>query len=672
MYFRFSNIIILCLLFNLISTFTYSQKKSKKGKDNIDTLTKNIPEKYLAYPAVIIYQKRKVIIAPNVTNEVNKIRLKILSKEGIDMFSVVENIKTKKQKLRKLSGRTLKQDGRIIPIDINDVKYTDIDINSGAKPNFEVMKFIIPNVEVGDEIEYSIEMQTPDVIPGIDIVMFNKVPTLYSEFTFETRDRCIISYSTKNGMPDAGYGNDYNNEYVWKLSELPALVFDEPYSLIYSEIPYISFVVRQGIKENKSVTINPSTWEGIYKKIKKDYANKNYELAYNNININNWLDSLIKLNANLKKEKVIETIVQYMYDSLEIVSEYPNYKSVPAYQYILEKKIDENNYFNIIDHLFKKLELNYYIGCAANKYEGFIAENFPSIHNLSNKFILFESSDNQLHYIHLPLYNTAFRFDELPYTILGTNSVIIKELETNTKYQIVNFKIPQSNYIENLRIADIKINHSLKNNESKILITEKFIGDFNTLFDQLFKQIVKKEKSKKDFINLWNSTITDLDSVNYINTVNSYPYTSELKYSYKKTDLISSIGNNNYSINITDIINHYTIYTSSYDRQFPMALPFPFKDEFNVEIFFDKEIKLESELNSIPLYFNYMDYSITVEKGSSKSIKIKSIYLIEKTIFTAQSNINIHKCNEKYSNAINNKIIVSTITPAKPKPKSKK
>jgi hypothetical protein len=260
----------------------------------------------------------------------------------------------------------------------------------------------------------------------------------------------------------------------------------------------------------------------------------------------------------------------------------------------------------------------------------------------------------------------------LPYTILGTKAVIIKEIDANSKYQIVNFKIPESKYIENIRQADIKINHSLKNQMSIISTSEKFVGDFSTLFDKLFTHIVIKEKSEKDFIEFWNNTITDIDTFNYENKVKTYPYTSELSYKYKKSDLITSIDDNNYSINISELINHYTIYTNSYERQFPMALPFPFKDEFTIEIFFDKNINMESQLNSGAMQFNYMDYYITIEKSSAKSIKINSVYLIKNTVFNAASNLVIHKLNEEYSNAINNKIIISTVSTAKPKTKTKK
>lgn len=661
------------MLILFINNSSFAQRKSKKANFENDKLTTNIPEEFNNFPAVIIYKKRHVIVSSKSTGDVTRFRCKILNKNGLDLFSEVQIIKTKEQKLVKVYARTLKQNGIINNLDVKDIKYTDIEINQGEKPNLEILKFIVPNVEVGDEIEYVVELNTPKVIPGLDYYFHSFVPTLYSSFKFEQRGGIHANYLLKNemGNPQTTYDSG-DKTFEWNFINLEALRLDEDYSTILNSIPSVSIAVRWGINTQEIENINPGTWQDIYTQINKDYSNSNFNKSYQNENIDSWLDDWISKQKNKNKTEIIKDLVHFFYDSLEVVMSNDKIKLQPGYQFIYEKKIDENNYYNIINLLFKKLDVNFYLGCAVNKYSGFISENFPTIHNITNKFILFESEDNQLHYIHLPLYQFSYRFDELPYTILGTRSMIIKEIEKDKKYQVVKFNIPQSTYTENTRNTNIVVNHSLKNQKSSVTVAENLYADFNTLYNLALKEVVNKEKSKKDFIQLWNLKTDDIDTVKYETIDKYYPFNSKLSYSYTSNSYVNSIGDDTYSISIDDLIQHFIILSSSYERYSSFSLPFPFKDKCTVEFIFDKNINLETKINSIGSNFNLADYDISIEQKGTNSILITSTYAIENANLTASSSPQLHLMNSELMGAKNRKIIFSVNSAPKPATTKKK
>lgn len=662
MYLQFNKILSAILILLITCSFSFAQRRNKRANFENDSLTKNIPTEFQAYPAVIIYKKKHVIISNNNTSDVTRFRCKILSKSGLDLFSVVEVVKTKEQKLVKAFARTLKQNGKIVNLDVNDIKYTDIEMTHGEKPNLELMKFIIPNVEVGDEIEYVVEMSTPDIIPGIDYYFHSFIPSIYSSFKMEIRNSTKMDRLIKNGINDAKIIYDYGDLiYLWEFQNLPALRLDENYNTIINQIPSISLAIRKSIRNGEMEVINPNKWDDIYVKIKKDYSNMNFTKDFNNYNINKWLDEKIKKYSNTDKTIIIKNIVQFLYDSIEVIKSDDVIKNKPGFQLIYEKKIDENNYFNLVNLLFEKLQINYYIGCAANKYSGFISENFPSLHNITNKFLLFESNNNQLHYIHLPLYGSQFRFDELPYTILGTYSMIIKETEKSEKYQVVKFMIPYSTYTENTRTTKINIKHSINNQSSRVKVEESFTGDFNTMFNSTLNHIINKDSSKKTFIEFWNLKIDDLDSLSYKQNSIFYPFNSTLKYSYSNNSYINEIGDNLYSLNIEDLIQHFIIETSNYERFADFHLPFPFQDNFEIVIQFDKNIKLETVINSMNSNYNIADYDITIKQLSKDKIVINSNYSYESAELMANSSDKMHQMNNDYFTAKSRKIIFNTI-----------
>ena len=198
-----------------------------------------IPEKWKTESAVILGQKQEYLFSRLASgrsfttvvriNEYIHKRIKLQDKNALEKFSTFYYVTMGKD--GKAQYQIVKANGKSSDVDMSTAIEEEKDVPAIYKPiyykmNVKSMKIAIPNLEVGDIIDYTVkssfdwDMKTN----GIDFVPFifslaNNYPTLYQQYRFTMANGMKVKYRGYNGAPNIKFDAkssvfDENNSYL--------------------------------------------------------------------------------------------------------------------------------------------------------------------------------------------------------------------------------------------------------------------------------------------------------------------------------------------------------------------------------------------------------------------------------------------------------------------------
>lgn len=182
----------------------------------------DVPEKWKTESAVILGQKQEYLFSrlssgksftTNVRiNEYVHKRIKLQDKNALEKFSTFYYVTMGKD--GKAEYQIVKANGKTVDVDMSTAIEEEKDIPAIYKPiyfkmNVKSMKIAIPNLEVGDIIDYTLrssfdwDMKTS----GINFVPFifslaNNYPTMYQQYRFTMANGMKVKYRGYNGAPN--------------------------------------------------------------------------------------------------------------------------------------------------------------------------------------------------------------------------------------------------------------------------------------------------------------------------------------------------------------------------------------------------------------------------------------------------------------------------------------
>ena len=208
------------LLFAFISA--YSQQPVLGDKIEKEFEVTAIPEKWKNESAVIIGQKteylfsrlvsgRKFTPVVRIREYIHK-RIKLQDKNALEKFSTFYYVTMGKD--GKAEYKVIKADGKQVDIDMKSAIEEEKDIPSIYKPIYyklgiKFLKIAIPDLEVGDIIDYNIrstfdwDMRSEGIAftPFI-FSLANNYPTLYQQYRFTLVDGMKVRFKAFNGAPN--------------------------------------------------------------------------------------------------------------------------------------------------------------------------------------------------------------------------------------------------------------------------------------------------------------------------------------------------------------------------------------------------------------------------------------------------------------------------------------
>lgn len=212
---------VICLA-ALLPLFSFSQTPSIGEKIEDEFKVTAIPEKWKNESAVIIGMKEeylfkrntargKTTAGVNIKEYVHK-RIKLQDKNAVEKFSTFYYVTIGTD--GKAEYKVIKGDGKETVIDMKSAIEEEQDIPEIYKPIYyklkvKSMKIAIPDLEVGDIIDYTInstldwDMKTQ----GINFTPFifslsNNYPTLYQQYRFTMANGMKVKYRSYNGAPN--------------------------------------------------------------------------------------------------------------------------------------------------------------------------------------------------------------------------------------------------------------------------------------------------------------------------------------------------------------------------------------------------------------------------------------------------------------------------------------
>jgi hypothetical protein len=623
-------------LFSLLVSFrVFSQNKDFEYSWEPVTPHTLIPDSLMKEDAILIYHNRYVLNDMANHDYLYKERfhykIKILTPKGLSENAVLRVSKNENAKFVGLDARTIKPNGKVIDLSADQIKRLDF---KEGKDDDKItdLRFSIPNVEVGDEIEVLIDYESRLLPKGRDLLLQSHLVTLNAQIILKYNKDFMMDIITYNNMPKGQYEESSSHStYKWDLKNIPS-VSNQNFISPKFELPYVSYMVR--------VKGNNETNNRLYKTYFANFYDKNYATG-------NFL-STIKRKASVSDTQStfsqFATIYQYICSQYTLVDALPLEDQEKQLDYLLDKKqLDHHRLHVLLRHLFDELHLKYYLCIGRNKYSGFLDFNFIPPQAVTDFFFSIKDGSGNAHIVY-PGYETYFKIDEMPPALRGTESLFIGKPNMEGAFvdvleqEIASLSSDYNYHIRNARIVMHENDDSLKYKVKEIIS-----GDLSTLYKIKAQSTLDEERPK---------TIDKTSE-------NSFPFTTTLRYSEESVNCMQPVGPHTYAIKLGEIISVKLSEVNPGKRTLNYFPTCAYKDINKIMISFDKEInsdnsaKLNQELTN-----EYASFRLSIKKVDPKTITLEVEYEI-KSLFIEASQIGLLRTiNNSLSEAINSNLII--------------
>ncbi len=666
------------LLILLISCY-FCGCKSNSYEHNWTTSTAltTIPDSLKNENAVIILNERKlsnVMKDFSISEESNYKRIKLLTLDGITDFSTIEIPKIDGLKILELDARTIKPNGKIIDFNSKDIKEISSYI-ANTPFGFSTLKFSVPSIEVGDEIEIFYKTKSFSFTPYYKYFFHFNAPALKSIFVYTTTMNVKNSYSFNNQPPK--YQADTIKgkiNYKWEMNNLHSLK-DQDNCIIPNELPnikisllsvYITDTYRRGMNtyyEDRKVFVNNYTWTDFYSYFIKSLRDDNIDFEDDNVyykkkknpepdNIDTVLNIINKNLSDTSKYDQFLNVCKYIHDSVAVVNQLDSNK-LRVWSYLEKKTIDKFNLYRLYLKLFNYYDIEFAVCCANKKEKGDVDIQYSFIDSYTDIFFAFKKDTYaDIHYIYPSDNIQKFGLDELPIDIRGTNGIIISNYNTFPKTTIKSGN-PNDNFKARYCNLDISLDSSLLHSQYKTVTSGALSTISRTIQNLISKETNYTDELKKLILQENPNAIIDslrIEEANYL-----YPHKFNLYLNLTEKDIINTIDSNTYSLSLNTLLDHDIIPYHDTKRWLDFYTDFPYKDSytFNLNCKYPSEIINADNLstnieNTVGSYFFKIDQITPTQYAIRSNYTIKADY-IPKDNYVQIDELN--KASKKIKNA---------------------
>ncbi|UII25741.1 DUF3857 domain-containing protein [Fulvivirga maritima] len=314
-------------------------RESMWNGDDKNFYVTEIPDKWKDESAVIIAKsmlfsyKKSVWIQRLNSDNYTHYRIKLLDNKAIEEYSQFTFPETKSSYLKSsviyAGFKLIKANGEEIIIPVSDAVLEERKLNYDK---FKTLKLAIPNVEVGDIIDYYIAEEV-NFMPTYTYHIFDPVlyklqadyPIMKQKISFDVMRKCYINLKTLNGTPAFKLVEDKANDknYYTLEDENRESIDDLRWFYPYRQIPSIKFKV---IYAEKSAARSFPGFHGKPEELKSEISEDEVlevcKYLYDHSEISSPLWAYMKSNK-LNKEKDLDKLARKAYD----VSRHTSYRA---------------------------------------------------------------------------------------------------------------------------------------------------------------------------------------------------------------------------------------------------------------------------------------------------------------------------------------------------------
>ncbi len=661
-------VVILVLTSYLCS---FAQKKSTEYTWDNEQKTVSIPDSIMDNDAVCIYNLQEIRYRRGgLTYFINKTRIKILTKRGLDKYAVFSVLRPDYTTLTNLDARAIKKDGKIVDFNSEDIKVIDLKFNKNR--GIKIQRLSVPGVEVGDEIEFVYIFQFDGILEDQDIFLHKEIPTLNSTFKQILDKEYIIEHRLYNKMPSPYFTKrETDAEYVWVLNNLQG-TSDNEYGILQESLPYIRYSVFYNPSNNlhtkEFLSLINKKWSVMYDYYSRIIKNDAFESMYRGKSLEGFLIKEKEKNPNQTIDQKLFYLSSILNDSLTITEFDPKEPSRPAMYYLTNKKMDTRVVYTFIDTYLRLNNIRYFVAFSRNRYEGNLDINFATPKTVTEIFYVIMNENKELHYLYPPSPYAKYYIDELPNSISGTQAILITDLGgfKSDRLNITTMNIPYNEYNTNIWSRKINIKFNLKNNELKndVISQHTLVGDMSTNLRNNILNIGYSGDSinrLKEFSEINSSH--NIDTIYTENLSKIFPYNFTYKYKATVDNLIQRIDQNNYSISLDKIISHHTLPTNEQDRFLDYYCPYAYSDVNKIYLVFDSEVEIinndlsKNNVQESPI----SNYNFQIRKMDKNVIMIESKVDLLKIKLSPKEYQELNQTNEKIKQTSQSRILIKTL-----------
>ena len=624
-----------------------------------------IPDSLKGEDAIMIYQYQFIyndivddMIGTVSSNRTVMRKIKILTDKGLNEYSKVFLNLYPEERVIVLDARTIKPNGKVIDFKAKDIKKIDFKSPYYNDTRYQQLRFLIPGVEVGDEVEIIYKVKSNQLNTGDDIFLHTYLPCIASSFTYSSSTPFVNEIKVYNGMPQyTEHKGEKNTVLSWSLTNLPS-IGEQNQAIYTNQVPYIRFVIRQYKSQYSTTDITKNNWNEIYKLYSTSYNNNEGLGAVKKSYLKEFVDDFKSKFPNKKNEDLFAEIHQFIYDSVTVKQLEENDSKRAMGFYLYNRYINHYNLHLLYKELFILLDIKFYVCFGRDKYEGILDRNFVAPHIINHIFYAYYNG-SQLNFIY-PYYSYQKYFmNELPASISGTGIMLLSKGSPNsifceTKELLIPSNSPEINY--KLKKINIQIDN-LKDSTFKSNSNTTLSGVYSTFYRQSHNDDLEKKEYKFYSEMLFDKEI-ETESLNIINQSNIFPFNYTLSAQHKTPITFTQIDENVFTLKLSDLLNISTLYSSEKKRYLEYHTRYLYNDISSIVLSFKNNVTIENlaVFKNLSLSNDFGSVTIDVSQKDEKTIVLYVSYQIKKDKLLPEEYIQLININEALENILSQSI----------------
>lgn len=581
--------VLILLLFISNSLLAQDKAEIKEffwGKNDAYKAASTVPEKWKNESAVIIYKYEDYDyhkFGKNVTYRFAfRKRIKLQDQAGVteySEFTFSENSKTRYGTEIVLGIKVIKPDGKEVEINV-DADAVKVDSSK---------KIAIPNLEVGDIIDYySYNTETFKSFmeygfEEVEKTLGDTHPIMNYKLTFQTENDFFVNFNTYNGGPELKeIPLDKSNERKYEIVATDIAKNDFPkwfYPLV--ELPCYKFQVffaRNGAFEKRADAFLPAKENIIKKTVSKEDVLNFYTNKFRPYGDLGHIERFLKGKTFATTEEKVKAVYYFtrhyyytMYveafvaNEAKIMFPFDLYGTNPIFF------TQEENFINYFMAFLKDNKIDYDIIVATNRYNGGIEDLLIQ----KNARLLLKV--NTEHPVYIEYFTPYSDVDQFSSQLENTEAYALKVSKLKKVVDVEKVKLPSSTY---------------KDNVWKQVITATLAKDFNTMQVNLETALTGQNKTSEQAEKLYFFDYTTEDYKKYEtlplmdrvkNKKKREQYQKEFdavvnKLKDKRKEDFKKSTENGYTFEI-DNHNYEILNTGRYGK----TTPFAYKEDFTIK-----------------------------------------------------------------------------------------
>jgi hypothetical protein len=612
-----------------------------------------IPDSLKGEDAVMIYNNQYLyndVVDLNNGNFLSKRtvmrKIKILTQKGLEEYSKVFVNIYPNERIKVIDARTIKADTKTIDLKSKDIKKLNFKSRFSEDSRAQQLRFSIPGVEVGDEVEIIYTVASNVLKRGDDISMHSYLPCLNASITYGSSKAFVHEFKMYNGMPSFEDQSSQNaTTLVWRMSNLKS-IGDQYRAVLTREIPFVRYVIRSFNSHTNSVDLSLNSWGAIYKKY-ADHFNDPVDIMSSSKYMKKFVANFRHQNLGLSNEQLFIKIQQYVNDSIEVKHLENGFDKRRLKYYLQNKRINPYNLYVLYDDLFRLLKIKRYICFGKNKYNGFLDRNFVAPHSIQYEFFSFYEG-TRIHFVYPSKTYQKYLLDELPVSIGGSNVIMVDgDPKHQNDFEMKEIKIPMDAPEKNYLFK--KLNLTIENPADTIfksVSTTTFSGVFSTMYrEDHFKALKKKETEfYAPFICEKELTI---DTVKLIDKKLNRPFAYTLGSEQNFPIQMAKIDDGLYHLKLAQLLSVYSVYSSEADRFLNYYTRYLYNDITRINLQFKNNIKLENieNLRKLNIDNQFGSVMLNIVQKDEKNILINVSYRVKQELVKPNEYENLKELN---------------------------